>query len=293
MVFGAKEDVHQCLKCWHKWEQGVYLREDGRDRTKCPKCNSTQTILTTRDPTTIVMREDLMMFTDGKYPEQYCPRTSAEELFGHQGDILKENGVRIFISRGFAKKTYGQYVYLLVDKTMWMTTDEQELQVMQRAVQECPSNARVYVGGLGLGLILLELAHSKKASEVVVVEREPRVIKYVEPIIRKWFNSHYPEFKWTVLQGDAVEEVAKHGLWDWIFIDIWSDGDGSREGEPKPQEVQTKAQAYLTEKGRVTIWTMVVKAERESHIKPEDRARIEQMFGQAKQVMEKSFLDPS
>lgn len=293
MVFGAKEDVHQCLKCWHKWKQGVYLRQDGQDRMRCPKCNSTQTLLTTANPTKIVAREDLLMFTDGKYPNQYCPRTSAEELFGHQGDIINENGVRIFISRGWANKNYGQYVYLRVDRIGWMTTEEQELQIMQLAVQECPPNARVYVGGLGLGLTLLELAHSKRAREVVVVEREPRVIKYVEPIIRKWFDSHYPEFKWTVMQGNAVEEVGKHGLWDWIFIDIWSDGEGSREGEPKPQEVQTRAQAYLTERGRVTIWTMVVKAERESRIKPEDKARFEHMFTQAKQVMEKSFLDTS
>lgn len=249
-----EEDVHQCLKCWHKWKQGVYLRKDGQDHTRCPKCNSTQTIVTTMNPTSIVAREDLLIFTDDKYPNQYCPRTSAEELFGHQGDIINENGVRIFISRGWANKEYGQYVYLLIDKKMWMTTQREEVELVHKAIEECPPNARVYIGGLGLGLILLELAHSNKAKEVVVVEREPRVIKYVEPIIRKWFNSHYPEFKWTVVRGDAVEEVAKHGLWDWIFIDIWSDGEGNREGEPKPQEVQTKAQAYLTERGRATIW---------------------------------------
>jgi len=256
--FMEKKHVHQCLKCWHIWEIGKYLRKDGTERKRCPRCNSNQTVFTELNPTRIVVREDLLMLTEGQYPYKYCPKTSAEELFGHQGDIVNENGVRIFVSRGWADRNYGHYVYLIVDKKLWMTTDKDENESIMEAVKECPNNARVFIAGLGLGLVLLHLAKSRKAREVLVVEIEPRVIKYVEPRVRKWLSKHYPDFNWKVICGNALEEVSKHGKFDWIFFDIWS-GRNPRKGEPSEDEVISKALPYLTPRGKLTLWTRVVR----------------------------------
>jgi len=276
------EHVHQCLKCWHKWKIGEYLRSDGKDRVRCPKCNSHQTLTTQVNPTKIVIKEDLLMFTDGEYPKKYCPKTSAEELFGNQGVVIYQNGVKIFISRGWRDKNEGHYVYLCVDGRLWMTTDGEETESMELAVKQCPENARVYIAGLGLGLILLKLAQSKKSKEVLVVERDQRVIDIVEPKIRKWFKVHYPEFNWKVICGDATSEIEKHGKWDWIFFDIWSDADVTHKDEPKPEDIQVKATPFLTEKGKLTIWTMVVKEMRESRVSPELKAKIDHMFDMIK-----------
>lgn len=278
----SERSVHQCMKCWHIWEVGVYLRSNGEDRTKCPNCNSTQTLVTEINPTKIVIKEDLLMFTDNKYPELYCPKTTLEELYGKQGYILHKEGVKIFISRGFSNPQNGHYIYLYVDRKLWMTTEKKEAESMQEAVKECPENARVFIAGLGLGLILLELAQSKKAREVIVVEREPRVIKFVEPIIRKWFEQHYATFNWKVLCGDAVEEVSKHGLFDWIFFDIWSDSIVSDKNEPDPESVLAKALSYRTVKGKVTVWTMVAMQIEDAKIDPEIKAKIDHMFDATK-----------
>lgn len=273
-----KDDVHQCLKCWHKWKIGERVRSDGKDRTRCPKCNSTQTLITQINPTAIVLKEDLLMFTNGQYPQKYCPKTTAEELFSDKGLVINHDGVKIFISRGWCNKNKGHYVYLLVDGKLWMTTDYEETESMELAVKQCPQNAKVYIAGLGLGLILLKLAQSKKTKEVLVVERDQRVIDIVEPIIRRWFNVHYPHFNWNVIHGDALEEIEKHGKWDWIFFDIWSDADATHKDEPQPEVVQAKATPYLTEKGRLTIWTMVVKEMRQAKVSPELKAKIDRMF---------------
>ena len=281
-MIDGEEFVHQCLKCWHIWKKGEHVRSDGKDRTRCPKCNSNQTMLTHLNPTKIVVKEDLLMFTDGQYPEKYCPKTSAEELFGNQGLVINKNGVKIFISRGMGNKFDGHYVYLYVDGSPWMTTEKQEHESMELALKQCPENARVFIGGLGLGLILLKLAQSKKAREVLVVEREQRVISVVEPIIRRWFIVHYPDFNWKVICGDALEEVGKHGKWDWIFFDIWSNAYSVQKDEPTPEDVQTKAKPFLTERGRLTIWTMVVKEMRESKISPEVRAKVDRLFSMVK-----------
>lgn len=261
---------------------GTLVRSDGKDRTRCPKCGSNQTLLTRLNPTKIVVREDLLMFSYGQYPEKYCPKTSAEELFGTQGVILNEKGIRIFISRGFADLNFGHYVYLWADKRLWMTTDKEETESMRTAVQHCPQSARVYIAGLGLGLILLELAHSKKAKEVMVVERDPRIIEIVEPIIRKWFDSHYSEFKWIVLCGDALQEVEKHGLWDWIFFDIWENAHQIKADEPTEEQVKMKATPFLTEKGNLSIWTMVVKEMQDARIDPKMKAKFDKLFDLAK-----------
>lgn len=258
--------VHQCLKCWHKWDFGIYLRSNGEERTRCPECNSNQTMFTELNPTTIMLREDLLMFTNSEYPDKYCPQTTAEELVGNQGTIINQEGIKIFISRGFSNKEYGHYVYLHVDKKGWMTTNHQELESMQYAVANCPENARIFIGGLGLGLILLVLAHSKKAKEVLVVEKEARIIKYVEPIIRQWFDVHYQEFNWSVLHGDAVIEIEKHGLFDWIFFDIWSDKYGNCIDESNPDEVHAKAEQFLTPRGHLSIWTKIVEEIRTAKI---------------------------
>jgi spermidine synthase len=163
-----------------------------------------------------------------------------------------------------------------------MTTEKQEHESMELALKECPENARVFIGGLGLGLILLKLAQSKKAREVLVAEREQRVISVVEPIIRRWFKVHYPDFNWKVICGDALEEVGKHGKWDWIFFDIWSNAYSAQKDEPTPEDVKTKAKPFLTERGRLTIWTMVVKEMRESKISPEVRAKVDRLFSMVK-----------
>jgi spermidine synthase len=161
---------------------------------------------------------------------------------------------------------------------MWMTTDKDEKELMEWSIKKCPEHAKVFVGGLGLGLTLLMLAHTKKTTEVLVVEKEQRVICTVEPIIRKWFNAYYPWFKWTVICGDAVEEVSKHEKWDWIFFDIWSDKYGKQD-EPKEDEVKSKAAPYLTENGVLTIWIAVAREMHDAKVNPKLVKLIEETLG--------------
>jgi len=246
------------MRCWNIWEKGTYLRKDGTERTRCPFCGSIQTVTTTLNPTKIVVREDLLMLTEGLYPKMFCPKTTAEELFGNQGVVVNRNGIKILVSRGWQPPEYGHYVYLCVDKKLWMTTDFQERTSMKLSVKQCPLNARVFIGGLGLGLVLLYLAKSRKTREVIVVEREPRVIKEVEPRVRKWLTVHYPSFQWKVICGDALEEVTKHGKFDWIFFDIWSNKTPRRD-EPTEKEVKIRAKPYLSRRGKLTLWTEVAR----------------------------------
>src|SRR5271157_4778237 len=184
--------VMQCMNCWSTWPTGT-RSTDGNESKRCSNCGSSDAYPTRLNPTKIVVREDLSMITGDRYPGLFCPRTTMEELHGPQGTVLDWEGLKIRISRGFQPKDYGQYAYLIVDKRVWMTTDAEEDAAMEEAVKDCPENARIFVAGLGLGLTLLKLAKRTRPREVVVAEINLKVIQAVEPILRPWFEKHYPQ----------------------------------------------------------------------------------------------------
>lgn len=241
--------VRQCLKCWHIWDPKTWVRKDGTPRTKCPKCGAYSTLETRRSITKVYPREDLLMLTYGEYPRKYCPRTSVEEVVGVE--VERKGKARLLIGRGFEPPWQGHKAVLTINRSVFMTTSYRERMGMRGAVAWCPPNAKVFIGGLGLGLVLLYLAKTNKAKEVVVCEISKDVIELITPRLEYWFSKHYPSFNWTVIQGDAVEEVLKGGPYDWIFMDIWQTPSLS-EIEP----VERIAKQNLSERGRVTCWML-------------------------------------
>ena len=143
--------------------------------------------------------------------------------------------------------------YLVKEGVVWMTTHRGERWDMMRAVNECPENARAFVGGLGLGLVLLYLAESGKTKDVLVAELDDRVIEVILPRITPWLKERYPDFKWKVLQGDAHKLIEVSGTFDWIFWDIWPSPelDTTKKEHEKYVMLSTPA---LNEGGVISTW---------------------------------------
>jgi len=244
----SEDHIKQCIKCGHIWKPQTHLRKSGMVAKRCPNCNSNQTMDTSKIKTKIQRREDILIFTDKQYPEKFCPRTSTEECSGIL--IAKEGKARLLIGRGFEHFKHGHKIILFNKNGHQMDTHFTERQSMKGAVAWCPPNSRVFIGGLGLGLVLLYLAKTGKAKEVVVCEIDEDVIKLVEPKLRKWFDTHYPDFNWKVIQGDALERVLEGGPYDWIFMDLWM----TTHDIEQMKKAEAVAKKNLTEKGRVTCW---------------------------------------
>ena len=132
---------------------------------------------------------------------------------------------------------------LWIDKQLVMSTIPQEHILMRGAVRQCPSNSRVFVGGLGLALVLLYLAESDKAVEIIVCEIDMRVIKLLSNQVSQWFADNYPNFKLVIIQGDALAEIVRHGKFDWVYIDLSTGA---------PPELEGLAQSVLTDNGVYT-----------------------------------------
>lgn len=130
--------------------------------------------------------------------------------------IYSDNGLVLQIS-----VECGELVYqLFIDEKEVMTTKIFEHSQMKNAVEECPENARVFIGGLGFGLILLYLAESKKAKEVIMCEIDQRVIDKFGGTITNYLKENYPDFNLKIIKGDTYEEIKNHGLFDWIYFDL-------------------------------------------------------------------------
>ena len=257
----AGKIVRQCMKCWFYWPERAWTRKDGTPRVACPRCRSVSTLSTHYMPTKVVLREDLIMLTYGKYPSSYCPATGAEELGPSPRSLIEQRGgVVMYVGRGFGvPPTWGHEVRLVKGSDVLMTTGPAEVWEMLQCAKQCPPNARAFVAGLGLGIVLLWLAKLGKAREVIVAELDGGVVEIVEPRIRWWFERRYPEFEkgLEIVRGDAFEEVEKRGKFDWIFWDVWGFEKARVRQEEARVEIEVARRASiprLTDRGVLTVW---------------------------------------
>jgi len=145
------------------------------------------------------------------------------DLLGYGQDIIENyKGLTIKIENSNGDIN----LVLYLDGFEIMSTRKYEHNMAVKCVNDCPENARVFIGGLGLGLVPLYLAESNKTKEVLIVERDNRVLDIIAPKIEKYLAGHYPQFNYKIIEGDAYDEILTNGLFDWIFIDI-SDGTPS------------------------------------------------------------------
>ncbi len=242
-------DIVQCRRCLKRWDRGRWLKS-------CPRCGSGDIDYDSRtNPTHINPRLDLMMLTSDRYLDRFCPSTTTEEEEAEKRFLIAKYGpARLFITRRAQAPEDGHHAYLYEGDTLWMSSWKRErLTMLCSVMYECPSGSRVFIGGLGLGLILLYLAASEKVGEVVVAELSENVIGLIEPIIRPWLAENFPDFNWTLVQGNAYEEVSKHGKFDWIFFDIWKDAKLMGDN-PEVKTAYEASEGSFTEGGRFSTW---------------------------------------
>lgn len=135
---------------------------------------------------------------------------------------------------------------LLINEQEAMMTIWEEHLSMHKSVSQCPDTARCFIAGLGLGLVLLCLAETGKAKEVIVCEIESRVVSLLTKQITSWLTEHYPDFNCRVIEGDAFTEVFNHGKFDWVFFDVVDRRERSREFRLQLQSVLSKEGMYTS-----------------------------------------------
>lgn len=185
--------------------------------------------------TTIRRLPVLDMLTRGQYPERYCPRTVGEEL---QGVLVAEtDGGYISIGRGFEPARHGHKASLWLDDTLWMSTAPAERMCSARAARACPDRADAFVGGLGLGLVLMHLGPRCRA--ITVAERDERVIRMVWPRLAGYLGPRHGSLELRLLYADAYDAVAgEPGRYDYVYFDIWPDPPSAEQRRATHERVR-------------------------------------------------------
>ncbi len=114
----------------------------------------------------------------------------------------------------------------------WMIDDPPQQRAMEIYAQHM--KGRVLVAGLGLGLILHELAKNPDVKHVLCLEKSADVIRLITPKISHLLQPEKGKCMLYVSQDDFYNFIRRDtSHWDHIFADLWVTNE------------QTKIQAYL------------------------------------------------
>ena len=95
----------------------------------------------------------------------------------------------------------------------WMADDAVDYISMQKYAQA--ASGKILTAGLGLGLVIYELAKNEAVEHITIVERSPEV--------RDLVYGYIPKEKVTLVMGDYWDFIEKDNTdWDMIITDIWT-----------------------------------------------------------------------
>lgn len=118
----------------------------------------------------------------------------------------------ILSGRGSDQVEPGKYARLAVAGELMMTDTPMERRTNTEFVRR--ANGRVFIAGLGLGMIVHAVLDKPEVEHVTVLEKSKDVIKLVGPTIESK--------KVTIVHGDVFEWTPPKGeKWDTIYFDIW------------------------------------------------------------------------
>lgn len=193
----------------------------------------------------IETREDILMLTDYRFPDELCPWTIDEE-----NSILvdKHGKAELLLTNNFWSAGEGYRINLRANHHFWMGSGCEERKSMAKIAKMCPKDARVLVGGLGLGIVVLELCKQKPKS-IQIWENNRDIANLIYPKLTRWCEQHYKDVELELVVGDARGAT---GNFDFVFYDIWDSAECKHAS--LVGEMREKGEKLVTENGKVICW---------------------------------------
>jgi hypothetical protein len=173
------------------------------------------------------------------YPKQKTVGTASISRY----TVTREGAMRWFMSY-FERVYEGDYVRLVIEGQGVVMSDTH----MERwSCKKFPDAAhgRVLTFGLGLGMTLFPVLKKPEVTAVTVVEKNPDVIKLIEPFVR------HPKLK--IVEGDAMTWEPPPGeKFEAMWFDIWATRD--TEDLKQMTELHRRYRKFLVSGGWMDSW---------------------------------------
>jgi len=198
-------------------------------------------------PLPVEAREDLLMLTEYRFPNDIdiCPWRMDEE----DGIIVDSYGkAELILTCNFWNASEGYIVNLRENHRYWMGSGLEEREIMREIAARCIAQSSVLVGGLGLGIIVLELC-KRSPRHIQIWEISRDIANLVYPKLSRWCEEHYRGVELELVIGDVRD--AK-GSYDFVFYDIW-DSVGP-EHAALVEEMKILGKSLVVEGGEVICW---------------------------------------
>lgn len=131
-------------------------------------------------------------------------------------DLRKIND-KLYPCIGYFKEEY-KYPAVLENNREWMLITPNEIETMEKPINEATGNVLTY--GLGLGYYAYMVSMKEDVKTVTIIEKDKEIIEL--------FNKYIlPQFKYKdkikIINMDAFEYFIKDIYYDFVFVDIWHD----------------------------------------------------------------------
>jgi len=134
-------------------------------------------------------------------------------------DDFKEIDDNVYPSLGYFDKPF-KYIAVYESNRLWMSITPNEINTMEKSIEE--ANGNVLVVGLGLGYYSYMVSLKDNVSNITIIEKDINVIKLFNKVLLNQFK--YKE-KIRIINEDVYEYFKNNDLnqYDYIFVDIYHD----------------------------------------------------------------------
>lgn len=139
-------------------------------------------------------------------------------------DVQVDENLRELPPLGYFSEEFS-YPVVLEDGREWMLVTPNEVETIRPAIQA--AHGRVVTFGLGLGYFPYMASLKDNVDEIVVVERDPKVIDLFEQYILPQFSRREKIHPVCMDAFGYLDDVMPTERFDYVYADIWHDaGDG-------------------------------------------------------------------
>ena len=131
-------------------------------------------------------------------------------------DLRKIND-KLYPCIGYFKEEY-KYPAVLENNREWMLITPNEIETMEKPINEATGNVLTY--GLGLGYYAYMVSMKEDVKTVTIVEKDKEIIELFNKYILPQFRF---KDKIRIINMDAFEYFKKNIYYDFVFVDIWHD----------------------------------------------------------------------